>query len=82
MKKILCLCFSVLLLIGCTKEGRNVSYEYSEGDLKLTFTRDYIIIDSCTGFNGFKRARWVYEKTISRSDSVACHELLEKLLVK
>jgi hypothetical protein len=78
----LCLCFSILLLIGCTKEGRNVSYEYSEGDLKLTFTRDYIIIDSCTGFNGFNQAWWVYEKTISRSDSVACNELLERLLKK
>jgi hypothetical protein len=82
MKKILCLCFNILLLIGCTKEGRNVSYEYSEGDLKLTFTRDYIIIDSCTGFNGFNQAWWVYEKTISRSDSVACNELLERLLKK
>ena len=78
----LCLCFSIFLLIGCTKEGRNVSYEYSEGDLKLTFTRDYIIIDSCTGFNGFNQVWWVYEKTISRSDSVACNELLERLLKK
>lgn len=72
MKKILCLCFNILLLIGCTKEGRNVSYEYSEEDLKLTFTRDYIIIDSCTGFNGFGQAFWKYNKTISGSDTTAC----------
>ena len=82
MKKIICICFSILLLIGCAKEGRNVSYEYEEGDLKLTFTRDYIIIDSCTGFNGFGQAFWKYNKTISRSDTTACYELLEKLLVK
>jgi len=82
MKKILCLCFSILLLMGCIKDGRNVHYEYEEGDLKLTFTRDYIIIDSCTGFNGFDQARWEFEKTISRSDSTACHELLKKLLIK
>ena len=82
MKKIFFLCFSILLLAGCSKDGRNVSYEYSEGDLKLTITRDYIIIDSCTGFNGFDQAFWEYDRTISKSDSVACHELLERLLKK
>ena len=82
MKKISCLCFSILLLFGCAKEGRNVSYEYEEGDLKLTLTRDYIIIDSCAGFNGFGQVVWKYNKTISRSDTTACHELLEKLLKK
>lgn len=82
MKKILCLCFS-LLLIGCSKDGRTVSYEYSKGDLKLTLTRDYIIVDSCIGINGFnQQALWKYSKTISRLDSIACHELLEKLLKK
>ena len=59
-----------------------ILYEYEEGDLKLTFTRDYIIIDSCAGFNGFGQSVWKYNKTISRSDTIACHELLEKLLKK
>ena len=84
MKKILCLCFSLLIIFGCKnkKDGRIVNYEYSKGDLKLTLTRDYIIIDSCTGFNGFAQASWTYNKTISRSDSVACRKLLERLLKK
>ena len=69
------------MMAGC-KDGRRVNYEYSKGDLKLTLTRDYIIIDSCIGFNGFDQAFWKYNKTISRSDSVACRELLERLLVK
>lgn len=82
MKKIFYLCFSIpLLLIGC-RDGRDVRYEYERGDLKLTFTRDYIIIDSCTGINGFNQAQWKYDKTISRSDTTACRELLERLLVK
>ena len=80
MKKILCLCFSIFLLIGCAKEGRNVSYEYENGNLKLTITKDYIIIDSCTGFSSFGVAYWEYNKTISRSDTTACRKLLERLL--
>lgn len=82
MKKILCLCFSIFLLIGCAKEGKKVSYEYSRRDLKLTITRDYIIIDSCTGFSPFGVSLWEYNKTISRSDTIACRELLERLLKK
>ena len=69
------------MMAGC-KEGRTVNYEYSKGDLNLAFTRDYIIIDSCTGLNGFGKAFWKYNKTISRSDTTACRELLERLLVK
>ena len=68
-------CFSLLLLIGC---GRSVNYKLGDGDLKLTITKDYIIIDSCTSNIGF----WKFSRTISRSDSTACRELLEKLLVK
>jgi hypothetical protein len=69
------------VIAGC-EDGRAVNYEYSEGDLKLTITRDYIIIDSCTGFNRFGQAYWIHNKTINRSDSVACSKLLERLLKK
>lgn len=82
MKKMLCLCFSVLLLIGCSAEGRSVKYEIDEGDIKLTITKDYIIVDSCSFINGFGQTIWKFDKTISKSDSTACRELLEKLLVK
>ena len=82
MKKILCLCFSVLLLIGCSAEGRSVKYEIDKGDIKLTITKDYIIVDSCSFINGFGQTVWEFNKTISKSDSTACRELLEKLLVK
>ena len=80
MKKILCLCFSILLLFGCG--GRSVSYKLEEGDMKLTITKDYIIIDTVYKIGNFGEADWTFKGTISRSDSVACHELLEKLLKK
>ena len=80
MKKMLCLCFSILLLIGCG--GRSVSYKLEEGDMKLTITKDYVIIDTVYDINNFGVAEWRFKGTISRSDSTACHELLEKLLKK
>ena len=80
MKKILCLCFSTLLLFGCG--GRSVSYKLEEGDMKLTITKDYIIIDTIYDINNFGVAEWGFKRTISRSDSVACNELLKGLLKK
>ena len=50
--------------------------------MKLTITKDYIIIDTVSNINNFGVAEWGFKRTISRSDSVACHELLERLLVK
>ena len=50
--------------------------------MKLTITRDYIIIDTVSNINNFRVAEWGFKRTISRSDSVACHELLERLLKK
>ena len=82
MKKILCLCFSISLFIGCSADGRRVKYEIDRGDMKLTITKDYIIVDSCSFINGFGQTVWEFNKTISKSDSTACRELLERLLVK
>ena len=82
MKKMLCLCFSIFLLIGCSAEGRSVKYEIDKGDMKLIITKDYIIVDSCSFINGFGQTVWEFNKTISKSDSTACRELLEKLLKK
>ncbi len=83
MKKISCLCFSIILLIGCSADGRSVKYEIDRGDMKLTITKDYIIVDSCSFINnGFGQPVWKFKKTISKSDSTACRELLEKLLKK
>ena len=81
MKKIFYLCFSILVLIGCDT-GRDVNYKTGKGDIKLTITKEYIIVYYCTFNNGFGQSIWEFEKTISRSDSTACHELLEKLLKK
>ena len=50
--------------------------------MKLTITRDYVIIDTVSNINDFGVAEWGFKGTISRSDSVACHELLERLLKK
>ena len=80
MKKIFYLCFSTLLLFGCG--GRSVSYKLEEGDMKLTITKDYIIVDTVYDIDNFGVAEWEFRGTISRSDSLACHELLEKLLKK
>ena len=80
MKKLFYLCFSALLLFGCG--GRSVSYKLERGDIMLTITKDYIIIDTIYDINNFDVAEWRFKKTISRSDSSACHELLERLLIK
>lgn len=79
MKKIFYLCFSILV-ISCSGGGRNVNYEVKDGDLKLTITKDYIIIDSCTGTNGFDEPFWKFSRTISRSDTAACKELMTRIL--
>jgi hypothetical protein len=77
MKKILCLCFS-LLIISCG--GKDVNYKTGKGDLILTITKDYIIIDSCTTNNGFNQSIWEFSQTISRSDTVACKKLMTRIL--
>lgn len=77
MKK-LCLCFSLFLLIGCNYK-RDVSYIFKKGDIKLTITKDYIIVDT---FELDDVATWNFYKTINRSDSAACNELLEKILTR
>ena len=82
MKKIFYLCFSIFLLTGCAQRDRDVFYEINKSDIKLIITEDYIIIDTCAGLTGLNKIIWNFDKTISRSDSTACHELLEKLLVK
>ena len=80
MKKMLCLCFSILLLCGCGDGGRNVVYELNEGDTKLTITRDYIIVDSLYWIDNFNNPVWKFKQTVSRSDTAACKELFERLL--
>ena len=59
-----------------------MSYKLEEGDMKLTITKDYIIVDTVCEINNFSVAEWGFKGTISRSDSAACHELLDKLLKK
>lgn len=80
MKKILGLCFSLVFIFTGCKDGKTVNYEYSEGDIRLTITRDYIIIDSCTWFDGWGGAHWDDHKTIPRSDTIACQKLLDRLV--
>ena len=78
MKKILCICFS-LLVISC-RGGRDVNYRTEKGDLKLTITKDYIIIDSCSYNNGLNQSIWEFSRTISKSDTAACKELMTRIL--
>jgi len=80
MKKILCLCFSILILFGCG--GKNVSYKLEEGDMKLTITKDYIIVDTVYDINNLGVAEWRFKGTISRSDTAAGKELMIKILQK
>jgi hypothetical protein len=66
-------------MISCLG-GRDVNYEVKDGDLILTITEDYIIIDSCTGNNEFNQSIWEFSRTISRSDTAACKDLMTKIL--
>jgi len=56
MKKLILFIFSLFLLLSCGDEIATV--KVLKGDKRVTYTRDYIVIEECTGFSGFAKPFW------------------------
>jgi len=56
MKKLILFIFSLFLLLSCGDEIATV--KLSKGDKRVTYTRDYIVIEECTGFSSFDEPFW------------------------
>ncbi len=57
MKKILTIIFTVVFLAGCTG-GVNYRMKVKEGDIRKTYTNEYILTEICTGSDGFGTPNW------------------------
>ena len=57
MKKILTIIFTVVLLTGCTG-GVNYRMEVKKGDIRKTYTSEYVLTEICTGCDGFGTPNW------------------------
>lgn len=51
MKKILIIIFTIVLLISCTG-GINYRMPVKKGDIRKTYTNEYVLTEVCTGTNG------------------------------
>ena len=56
MKKLILLFATLVVLLSCGDEIATV--KLSQGDKRVTYTKDYIVIQECTGFNGFDEPFW------------------------
>ena len=57
MKKILAIIFAILLLASCTS-GVNYRISVKVGDIRKTYTEEYVLTETCTGANGFGMPFW------------------------
>lgn len=67
MKKLILFIFSSLLLLSCGDEIATV--KLSQGDKRVTYTKDYIVIEECTGFNGFDEPFWKQIEILNKSQN-------------
>ena len=57
MKKILIIVFAILLFISCTG-GVNYFISIKKGDIRKTYTTEYVLIERCEGVNIFGELLW------------------------
>jgi hypothetical protein len=60
MKKILTIIFTifaVVFLAGCTG-GVNYRMKVEEGDIRKTYTNEYVLTEICNGSDGFGTPTW------------------------
>jgi hypothetical protein len=67
MKKLILFIFSLFLLLSCGNEIATV--KLSRGDKRVTYTKDYIVIEECNGLNGFSGPFWEQSKILNRSQN-------------
>ncbi len=69
MKKILAIIFTIVLLAGCTS-GINYRMRVKKGDIRKTYTNEYVLTEVCTGSNGFGLLCWE-KAAIEKVDSLS-----------
>ncbi len=67
MKKFILFIFSLFLLLSCGNEIGTV--KISPGDKRATYTKDYIVIEECTGLNGFNMPFWEQREILNRNQN-------------
>ena len=67
MKKLILFIFSLFLLLSCGDEIATV--KLSQGDKRVTYTKDYIVIEECTGLNGFNEPFWEQMEILNKTQN-------------
>jgi hypothetical protein len=66
MKKLILFIFSLFLLLSCDEIA---TVKLSQGDKRVTYTKDYIVIEECIGFNGFNEPFWEQREILNKSQN-------------
>lgn len=69
MKKILAIIFTTVLLTSCTG-GINYRMKVEKGDIRKTYTNEYILTEVCMGSNTLGEPFWE-RASIERVDSLS-----------
>lgn len=69
MKKILIIIFTIVLLTSCTG-GINYRMIVKTGDIRKTYTDEYVLTEVCTGSNGLGASFW-QKVSIEKADSLS-----------
>lgn len=83
MKKPILLLVLAFVMCGCTyivgdvSLGKKMAVPIEEGATRLTFTKDYIIVETCDAHNSFEMPSWKCDK-IMINDSIK-KELIRKI---
>lgn len=67
MKKLILFIFSLFLLLSCGGD-EIATVKLSQGDKRVTYTKDYIVIEECTGFDCFGQF-WKQRKILNKSQN-------------
>lgn len=84
MKKVFLFFVLSLVICGCgriyvgnTTIGKRALVPISKCDVRLTITKDYVIVEKCEGMNGFDEPVWKCV-AITNNDSTITNELIRK----
>ena len=69
MKKILIIIFTIILLASCTG-GINYRIGVKKGDIRKTYTNEYVLTEVCNGSDGFGTPQW-NKVAIEKIDSLS-----------
>jgi uncharacterized protein YcfL len=69
MKKLILFIFSLFLLLSCSNGNEIATVKLSQGDKRATYTKDYIVIEECTGFNCANEPFWKQMEILNNSQN-------------